>query len=122
MLLRVENVTKTFSSAGAKVRVLQGVDLSLRAGASLALTGESGSGKSTLLHLIGGLDTPDTGRILIDGQDIAALTEANRAKLRREKVSVVFQQFNLIPSLSVGATSRSKRDWLAAKTKTGRTT
>ena len=67
----------------------------------MALTGESGSGKSTLLHLIGGLDVPDAGQIIIDGTDIAGLDDTGRAKMRRGTVGVVFQQFNLIPSLRV---------------------
>jgi putative ABC transport system ATP-binding protein len=79
------------------------VSLELSSGKSLALTGESGSGKSTLLYLIGGLDVPDEGRIEILGQDIAKLDDPQRAALRRGTVGVVFQQFNLIPSLNVAA-------------------
>jgi putative ABC transport system ATP-binding protein len=69
----------------------------------MALTGESGSGKSTLLHLAGGLDRPDGGAVLFDGRDIAGLGEAGLAAFRRESVGLVFQQFNLIPSLDAGA-------------------
>ncbi|MGJ8622737.1 MAG: ABC transporter ATP-binding protein [Yoonia sp.] len=101
MLLSVEDVHKTYDTADGPFAVLRGVDLTLAAGETLALTGESGSGKSTLLHLIGGLDTPDQGKIVLTGQDIAALDDAGRAALRRGMVGVVFQQFNLIPSLSV---------------------
>ena len=101
MLLQATNVQKSFQTADGPVPVLRGVDLSLEGGQSLALTGESGSGKSTLLHLIGGLDGPDAGQILIEGQDIAALDDTGRAALRRGTVGVVFQQFNLIPSLTV---------------------
>ena len=85
------------------MQVLRGVSLSLTAGTSLALTGESGSGKSTLLYLIGGLDVPDAGHIRIAGTDIAGLDDPGRAALRRGTVGVVFQQFNLIPSLDVAA-------------------
>ena len=101
MLFRATNVQKTFQTADGDFDVLRGVDLSLEGGETLALTGESGSGKSTLLHLIGGLDVPNAGQILIDGTDIAALDDKGRAQLRRGVVGVVFQQFNLIPSLKV---------------------
>ena len=101
MLLDVADIHKTYATADGPFAVLRGVDLRLDRGETLALTGESGSGKSTLLHLIGGLDVPDRGRIVIDGQDIAALDDAGRAALRRGTVGVVFQQFNLIPSLTV---------------------
>ncbi|MCK0121854.1 ABC transporter ATP-binding protein [Loktanella sp. F6476L] len=101
MLLNATNIHKTFHTADGPFAVLRGVDLTLDAGESLALTGESGSGKSTLLHLIGGLDTPDQGQIMIDGADIAAMDDTGRATLRRGTVGVVFQQFNLIPSLRV---------------------
>lgn len=101
MLLTVKDVYKTYATADGPFAVLRGIDLALDAGETLALTGESGSGKSTLLHLIGGLDTPDAGQILLDQTDIAALDDNGRAALRRGKVGVVFQQFNLIPSLPV---------------------
>ncbi len=101
MLLSVEDIKKSFRSAGSVVDILRGVSLTLDAGETLALTGESGSGKSTLLHLVGGLDAPDSGTIMLDGQDITTLDDAGRAALRRAQVGVVFQQFNLIPSLSV---------------------
>jgi putative ABC transport system ATP-binding protein len=103
MLLTAREVHKTFETAGGRTAVLLGVDLSLDSGQSLALTGESGSGKSTLLHLIGGLDLADQGQIFIDGADILAMDDAGRAGLRRGTVGIVFQQFNLIPSLSVAS-------------------
>jgi putative ABC transport system ATP-binding protein len=102
-LLHVNNVTKSFETGEGTLSVLRGVSLELSSGKSLALTGESGSGKSTLLYLIGGLDVPDEGRIEILGQDIAKLDDPQRAALRRGTVGVVFQQFNLIPSLNVAA-------------------
>jgi putative ABC transport system ATP-binding protein len=83
--------------------VLRGVSLALAPGRSLALTGESGSGKSTLLHLIAGLDAVDAGSIAIAGDEITALGDPARAELRRRAIGLVFQQFNLIPSLDVGA-------------------
>ena len=100
-LLTVEDVQRSYSAAGEQVAVLRGVTFALRAGESLALTGDSGSGKSTLLHLVAGLDQPDAGRIRLDGQEVAGLSDAGRARLRREVVGLVFQQFNLIPSLTV---------------------
>ncbi len=101
MLVTLRQIAKSYSSAGADIPVLRGVDLDLAAGETLALTGESGSGKSTLLHLIGGLDRPDSGRIEVAGTEITALDDRGRAALRRGTVGVVFQQFNLIPSLKI---------------------
>jgi putative ABC transport system ATP-binding protein len=83
--------------------VLDGVDLDLARGETLALTGESGSGKSTLLHLIAGLDAADGGSISVEGAEVTAMSDTRRAHLRRDRIGIVFQQFNLIPSLSVGA-------------------
>ena len=102
-LLALENIRKSFASAEGAVPVLQGVSLGVGAGQVVALTGESGSGKSTLLHIAAGLETPDAGRVLVAGQDMAALPDAGRARLRRGTVGLVFQQFNLVPSLTVGA-------------------
>jgi putative ABC transport system ATP-binding protein len=100
-VLSVRNLTKTYHSGGERVTVLRGVNLSVAAGERVALTGESGSGKSTLLHLIAGLDRPDGGEIKLTGTSVADLTEAGRAALRRDRIGLVFQQFNLIPSLTV---------------------
>ena len=101
MLLTVRDIRKSFGAGDTRAEVLRGVSLDLAGGATLALTGESGSGKSTLLHIVGGLDTPDSGQVSIDGDDITALDDAGRARLRRGTVGVIFQQFNLIPSLTV---------------------
>ena len=103
MLLDVKNLTKSYPGADGPVPVLQGVDLTLDAGETLALTGESGSGKSTLLHLVGGLDAADGGSIRIEGREITHLDDQGRAELRRRDVGVIFQQFNFIPSLDVAA-------------------
>jgi len=100
-MLSVTDLTKTYDSSEGPVDVLRAVSLSAAAGETLALTGESGSGKSTLLHLIGGLDRPDSGEIRLFGQEIGTLGDAARAKVRRESVGLVFQQFNLVPSLTV---------------------
>ena len=101
MLLSLSHVTKTYP--GTSAPVLRGVSFDLERGEMLALTGESGSGKSTLLHLIGGLDTADSGVVAVDGIDLTPLNDKGRAAIRRGKVGVVFQQFNLIPSLTVAA-------------------
>jgi putative ABC transport system ATP-binding protein len=101
MLLQLRDVTKTYS--GVDQPVLRAVSLDLAPGDMLALTGESGSGKSTLLHLAGGLDSADRGVVAIDGIDLTPLDDAGRAALRRGTVGVIFQQFNLIPSLTVAA-------------------
>lgn len=103
MLLRVTDLIKTFPGPEAPLPILNGITFEMTEGETLALTGESGSGKSTLLHLVGGLDQPDSGQVLVDGEDIAALDDAARAAMRRDKVGVIFQQFNLIPSLTVAS-------------------
>jgi putative ABC transport system ATP-binding protein len=101
IVLSVRNLTKTYRSAGEQVVVLRGVNLQVAAGERVALTGESGSGKSTLLHLIAGLDRADGGEIRLADISVDDLTEAGRAALRRDRLGLVFQQFNLIPSLNV---------------------
>jgi putative ABC transport system ATP-binding protein len=100
-VLSVRNLTKTYRTAGEEIAVLRGVNLDIAAGERIALTGESGSGKSTLLHLIAGLDAAHGGEIRLDNTDITGLSDAARAVLRRDRLGLVFQQFNLIPSLSV---------------------
>jgi len=100
-VLDVTGLTKSYRAAGEDIAVLRGVNLSVRPGESVALTGESGSGKSTLLHLIAGLDAADSGTIRLDNALVSELNDAGRAELRRDRLGLVFQQFNLIPSLSV---------------------
>lgn len=102
-MLVVENVGKSFTTAQGTLPVLRGVDLQVATGTSLALMGESGSGKSTLLHLIAGLDRPDSGRIEVAGEPLTGRNEADLARWRREGIGLVFQQYNLISSLTVGA-------------------
>lgn len=103
MLLRVKSLKKSYAGAEGHVPVLRGIDMEVAAGDTLALTGESGSGKSTLLHLIGGLDTADSGEIALEGQDLCQMDDAGRAAMRRTSVGIIFQQFNLIPSLDIKA-------------------
>ncbi|WP_171124946.1 MULTISPECIES: ABC transporter ATP-binding protein [unclassified Ruegeria] len=98
MLLKIDNVQKSYPGGRP---VLRGVSLALDKGQTLALTGESGSGKSTLLNLAATLDSFDGGEITLDGTDLSGLEDPGRAALRRQSVSLVFQQFNLIPSLTV---------------------
>ncbi len=98
MLLKIENVQKSYPGGRP---VLRGVSLELDKGQTLALTGESGSGKSTLLNLAAALDSFDGGEITLDGTNLSGLDDPGRATLRRQSVSLVFQQFNLIPSLTV---------------------
>ncbi|WP_238475563.1 ABC transporter ATP-binding protein [Rhodophyticola sp. CCM32] len=100
-MLTVIDLHKTFATEDGPLPVLNGVSVSMAPGDTLALTGESGSGKSTLLHLIGGLDAADQGQILIDGTELAGLDDAGLARVRRDVVGLIFQQFNLIPSLTV---------------------
>ncbi len=98
-MLAIRDLRKSYP--GSPAPVLNGIDLDLARGETAALTGESGSGKSTLLHLVAGLDHPDSGSIRIDGTEIATLSEPARAAHRRDTVALIFQQFNLIPSLGV---------------------
>jgi putative ABC transport system ATP-binding protein len=100
-MLRVRNLTKSYRSGGEQTQVLRGVNLDIARGERVALTGESGSGKSTLLHLIAGLDSADSGNIRLDDACITDLNDAGRAALRRDRLGLVFQQFNLVPSLNV---------------------
>jgi putative ABC transport system ATP-binding protein len=100
-VLSVRNLTKTYRTAGEEIAVLRGVNLDIAGGERVALSGESGSGKSTLLHLVAGLDAADRGEITLNGDTITDLSDAARAALRRDRLGLVFQQFNLIPSLSV---------------------
>jgi len=102
-VLVVEDVRKSFATAQGALPVLRGVDLRLASGDSLALMGESGSGKSTLLHIVAGLERPDAGRVLYDGSPVHERGEAGLARWRRSGIGLVFQQYNLIASLDVGA-------------------
>jgi putative ABC transport system ATP-binding protein len=100
-MLNVSRLSKSYHLPSGTLPVLHDVDLHIMRGESVALTGESGSGKSTLMHLIAGLDEADDGEILLDDANISKLSEDGRARVRRELIGLVFQQFNLIPSLNV---------------------
>ena len=101
MLLEVQDLTKSFPGTDRPTTVLDGVSFALDRGEILALTGESGSGKSTLLHIVAGLEPADGGRVILDGSDVTGANDSARAALRRNGIGIVFQQFNLIPSLTV---------------------
>ncbi|MFT4633688.1 MAG: putative ABC transport system ATP-binding protein [Candidatus Azotimanducaceae bacterium] len=100
-MLELINIRKSFAQPDGDVHVLNGVDFNLLAGQSAALLGESGCGKSTLLHLVAGLDKPDSGTLLFDGQSTADFTDTNWNHLRRTQLSLVFQQFHIVPTLTV---------------------
>jgi len=96
------NLTMTYHSGHIDVPAVQNVNLTVRKGDFIAIMGPSGCGKTTLLHLMGGLLRPTNGQILLDGVDIAKLTDAERTSVRRKKIGYVFQRFNLLPTLSAG--------------------
>jgi putative ABC transport system ATP-binding protein len=99
-ILRCESLTRSYASGGREITVLRDITFELEAGGFLAVTGPSGSGKSTLLGLLAGLDRPTRGRVVLDGRDLTALTEDDRARVRAEAVGFVFQFFHLIPTLT----------------------
>lgn len=99
-ILKIEKLSKRFRHGGGVVEAVKAIDLTVREGEFIAIMGASGSGKSTLLHLIAGLTRPDEGSIQIDGTDIHALSDNEMALFRRKQIGLVFQAFNLIPSLT----------------------
>ena len=100
-IMKVENLTKTYGLGENKVEALKNVSLSVNKGEFIAIVGASGSGKSTLLHLLGGLDKPTSGKVIIDGESIYNYKEEKLAIFRRRKIGFIFQFFNLIPVLDV---------------------
>ncbi len=100
-ILRVENLTKVYGNGENEVRALDGVSFSVEKGEFVAIIGPSGSGKSTLLHILGGVDTPTSGKVFMDGQDVYARNEEQLAIFRRRQVGLIYQFYNLIPVLNV---------------------
>lgn len=100
-ILRCEGVCKVYPSGGNQVKALNGIDLTVETGEFVAIVGASGSGKSTLLHMIGSVDKPTEGRIIVDGTDISSMNRTQAAVFRRRKVGLVYQFYNLIPTLTV---------------------
>ena len=103
MVLKLNSIRKSYGTNEGKVSVLNGISLTLFAGETLALRGESGSGKSTLLHIAGALELPDEGSVEIGGKELSKMDDTGRAAVRRKDIAIVFQHFNLIPSLNVAA-------------------
>jgi putative ABC transport system ATP-binding protein len=99
-IIQARGLVKTYRLGASVVRALDGVDLTVARGELMAVMGRSGSGKTTLLNVLGGLDRPDAGQVLVDGVDIARLNGRRLPQLRRQKVGFVFQEFNLIPTLT----------------------
>lgn len=99
-ILKTENLWKVYRSGKLEVAALRGVSIEVIAGEFISIMGPSGCGKSTMLHVIGGLASATRGRVLLDGNDLTALDDAARTKLRRHKVGFVFQRFNLLPTLN----------------------
>ena len=100
-ILQVENLSKHYGKNEQLVKALDEITFSVEKGEFVAIVGASGSGKSTLLHLIGGVDKPTSGKIIVDGVDITTLKEEELAKYRREKTSIIYQFYNLIPVLNI---------------------
>lgn len=99
--LVVENLTKEFSTQEASLPILREVNLAVSAGQNLAIIGPSGCGKSTLLHLIGGLDRPTSGKVILDGEELSSMSDNTLAKFRNERIGFIFQDHHLLPQLSV---------------------
>lgn len=100
-IVRMENVTKVYGTAENQVWALHGVNLNIEKGETVAVVGASGSGKSTLLHVMGGVDSPTSGKVIIEDKDITSLTDEQMSVFRRRKIGFVFQAYHLIPVLTV---------------------
>ena len=100
-ILKIENISKHYGIGDNEVKALDNVNLEIQKGEFIAITGASGSGKSTLLHIIGSVDKPTSGRVLLEDQDIYAMSDEEQSKLRRKKIALIYQFYNLIPTLNV---------------------
>ncbi len=100
LIIKMQGINKSFQLGEVKQQALKNLDLEIHAGEFTALIGASGSGKSTLLNIIGCIDKPDSGQILIDGREVSALSEVEKGRIRNQKIGFVFQSFNLIPVLT----------------------
>ncbi len=106
MILQTENLSKTYKIGKVETQALRGVSIAVEAGEFVAIMGQSGCGKSTLLHLLGGLLSPTSGKIIIDGEDLSKVSDAQRTDIRRRKIGFVFQRFNLFPTLTADGNLR----------------
>ncbi|MFC7338347.1 ABC transporter ATP-binding protein [Haloferula chungangensis] len=104
--LKISGVVKTYTQGAAVVRALDGIDLTVEAGEFVAIMGASGSGKSTLLHAMAGLTDVDSGSVVVEGMDLSSMRDAALTRFRRDRIGLVFQSFNLIPTLSAEANVR----------------
>lgn len=126
-MLKINDLKKKYSTLDGEIAALDGVSLTAADGEFIAIVGKSGSGKSTLLNMIGGLDIPDSGSILLDGTDIVKLSNRQTAILRRQKIGIIYQFYNLIPELNISENitlpaeldgAEPDREWLASILKT----
>lgn len=100
-ILQAVDVKKIYGQGETEVRALDGVNLEVEKGEFVAIVGTSGSGKSTMLHIIGGLDNPTSGQVMVDGQELSHMTDEELTIFRRRNIGFVFQQYNLVPMLNV---------------------
>ena len=110
MFLEIQQIKKHFGEGESRVDVLRGIDISIEKGEICVLLGPSGSGKSTLLNIIGGIETPDSGKITIHGETIGEMNEKNLTLYRRKHLGYIFQMYNLIPNLNI------KEKWKSVRT------
>lgn len=115
-MIRVEEVHKSYGSAANKFEILKGVSLETADGGFTVILGASGSGKSTLLNVVSGLERPDSGRVIYDGEDISELSDDKLTAFRKRKIGFIFQQYYLLPNLTVARTSKWARSLRETRT------